>query len=81
MSLPLRIVLLAGCALVASLEAPEAGAWLSAGISGAYAPPAPRSETPTAWTAVVPGGLALAPVLFSLAPVPLAFRPTLALGR
>ncbi len=40
MSSRLRAVLLCGCGLIASIEAPRAGAWLTAGLVGPY-PPTP----------------------------------------
>lgn len=79
MSLPLRIVLLVGCGLVASLEAPEAGAWLWEGISGAYAAPAPAVLTAPA--APLHAGPAFEPLPVPLFPFGLAAQATLAVGR
>jgi hypothetical protein len=82
MSLPLRIVLLVGCGLVAALEAPEAGAWLREGISGAYAQPAePVRAAVVAPYAQLHAGLPFEPLLFSLAPLGAVTHATLAVGR
>ena len=81
MRLHLRIVLLVGCGLVASLEAPEAGAWLWEGISGAYAAPDEQALPATAPAARLHAGLPLDPLPFPLAPFGLAAQATLAVGR
>lgn len=70
MSSSLRGVLLTGCALVAALEAPQAGAWLRAGLSGPYALPGSRSLEQAA--SDLPGSL---PIALPFAPLFLALTP------
>jgi hypothetical protein len=70
MSSSLRGVLLSGCALVAALEAPQASAWLRAGLSGPYALPRERPLEQTA--SDLPGSL---PVALRFAPLFLALTP------
>jgi hypothetical protein len=82
MSRSLRVVLLVGCGLVAALEAPEAGAWLRDGISGAYAERAqPVPTAVVAPHAQLQAGLPFEPLLFRLAPLGAATHATLAVGR
>ena len=83
MSPRLRLVLFLGCGLVASIEAPEAGSWLRAGLSGPYATPAPLAGAQAALSAPAkwPLDLPFAPVLFTLAAGSSALHPTLAVER
>ena len=81
MSVPLRIVLLVGCGLVAALEAPQAGRSLSAGLAGPYADSTPQRVETTARGPLREPGFALPPVplLFALTSPPV--HSPLAVGR
>jgi hypothetical protein len=74
MSRRVRVCLLAGCCLIATLEARRAGATLTAGLSGPYAAEAPardlRAELRAA-AALVP---AVPILLFGPAHVPIAVQ-------
>lgn len=86
MSSRLRALLLCGCGLVASLEAPRAGAWLTAGLAGPYpatssADPALGAAAPARDDSSREGLPRLKPALLLLTTPGSAEEASLAMGR